>query len=236
MSPEEIRTLANELASPSNQLLNWLVIGLICLASGFGHYFVAWLKKSGEIEATNSLLGKVVKKTKAIAKAQENIRQDMADSIWRDQRRWELEFELYERILISLCDSRSLYGKLQLQEIHQEGEASDLYDRDLDLANDRRALLQRASLLMPAKIFNEFQTKISIEHIDSTRRASRCRKFVSTFGKLKLSLPTPRILCAHMRESDSEWSDYFTRHGCDRFAHGATPLQFGFPVFPLKSQ
>lgn len=197
MGSDEIRAIATEIAS--QQFPGWIAVLLLCLFSCIAHFFLAWTRKSGEIKATTERLDEVVLQTKAIADAQESIKQEIADSIWRDQKRWELEYKLYEELLVSLGKSRYLYGLLKVPDTHT-GKQDNLYDEDRTLIEHRLSLLQRASLLMPADKFTGFREALSLEHImddPSPTLEALCEKFRLAE---EASATAENFLRAHARE------------------------------------
>jgi hypothetical protein len=148
--------IARELMSPRIQWINWLVlVAAVSVGAVFNAVF-AWLAKSGEIKAISERLAEVVRQTEAITRSQEDIKQGLADSIWRDQRRWELEVDLYKNLLVSLGHQRKLNHVMRRTNPEDEAFAA-LVDEYIKLQDERRALFQHTRLLMPADKFEELK-------------------------------------------------------------------------------
>jgi hypothetical protein len=149
---EAARLIADQIMSPEVQWINWIVLVAIVAFSGLIHALIAWTKKSGEIKAVTERLDEVVEQNKRITEVQEKIRQQMADSIWKDQKRWEMEAALYKDYLVSMGKRRKLC--MEMKRVDPESDEFDeLLHRDANLQEEQGALFQQARLLMPADRF-----------------------------------------------------------------------------------
>lgn len=150
------KEIAEHLMSPHVQWVNWLVLAIVVVVTGLLHVAVAWLKKSAEIKAVTERLDEVLRQVAATTRVQEEIKQRLADSIWKDQRRWELEADLYKSFLITLGNRRRLL--LEMKRVHPEDDAFDaLMEREAQLVNEQSGHFQLARILMPAVRFLEIR-------------------------------------------------------------------------------
>jgi hypothetical protein len=69
-------------------------LALFVLASGFGGYFGAYLKKKGENVATHEDIDKLVTQVSAVTQTAEEIKAGISDDVWRRQKHWELKKEV----------------------------------------------------------------------------------------------------------------------------------------------
>lgn len=87
-------------------------LALFALASGFGGYFGAYLKKNGENLSTHEDIDKLVTQVSAVRQATDEIKAEISDDVWRRQKHWELKKEVLfeaarklsalEEVLVSL--------------------------------------------------------------------------------------------------------------------------------------
>jgi hypothetical protein len=73
--------------------LAWIL--LVALASAFGGYLGAYLKKKGENLATHEDLEKLVHQMAATTEATKAIEARISDEMWNRQRQWEMKKEIF---------------------------------------------------------------------------------------------------------------------------------------------
>jgi hypothetical protein len=83
---------------------NIAFIVLAAIASGFGGYFGAYLKKKGENLATHEDLDKLVQQMTATTEATKAIEARISDQIWNRQRQWEFKRELLTQLIRSMSN------------------------------------------------------------------------------------------------------------------------------------
>ena len=155
-TPEIAREIATALMSPQVQWINWLVLLTIVAIGALIHVLITWLKKSAEIKAVTERLDEVVKQTAATTRVQEEIRQRLADSIWKDQHRWEKELELYQWFLVTLGRRRKLHMVMKRTD-PDDDEFEKLAIEDRTLSEEQNRHFQAARILMPEEIFLRFK-------------------------------------------------------------------------------
>ena len=155
-TPEIAREIAAELMSPDVQWINWLVLIATVLVGAFIHVLIDWLKKSAEIKAVTERLDEVVKQVAATTRVQEEIKQGMADSIWKDQKRWERELELYQRFLDTLGRRRKIHMAMKRTDPESDG-FEKLLSEDGNASEEQRGHFQVARILMSERSFLDFK-------------------------------------------------------------------------------
>lgn len=106
-----------------------LVAGaFIVLASGFGGFIGAYLKRKGENLASKEDIGDLVKQVSAVTEATKKIEAEISGELWNRQKRWELKREVLFEATKKLADVEdgllSLDSVLQVEvkEPHKEDE------------------------------------------------------------------------------------------------------------------
>ena len=155
-TPDIAREIAVELMSPQVQWINWLVLVAVVLIGALIHVLVAWLKKSAEIKAVTERLDEVVKQVAATTRVQEEIKQGMADSIWKDQKRWERELELYQRFLDTLGRRRKIHMAMK-RAAPESDDFEKIASEDRIASEEQRGHFQVARILMSERNFLEFK-------------------------------------------------------------------------------
>ena len=155
-TPDIAREIAIALMSPQVQWINWLVLMAIVAIGALIHVLISWLKKSAEIKAVTERLDEVIQQVAATTRVQEEIKQGLADSIWKDQKRWERELELYHQFLVTLGKRRKL--QMAMKRVDVEGdEFESLNTEDQRLEAQQTEHFQAARILMPEQNFLEFR-------------------------------------------------------------------------------
>lgn len=99
----------------------WL---LTALASGFGAYFGAYLKKKGENLATHEDIAKLVDQVRAITTATKEIEAKISNDMWDRQKQWELKrdalFEATKAVGMTMESVTGLYSAYKASELNEE--------------------------------------------------------------------------------------------------------------------
>jgi hypothetical protein len=101
---------------------------LAALASGFGGYFGAYLKKKGENLATHEDLDKVVKQMEATTKATESIKAEVSDAVWMRQTHWVIKKEVLVQATKCLAEAHDSLGDIASAARFVPGDNKELKD------------------------------------------------------------------------------------------------------------
>lgn len=107
---------------PHGNSLGWII--LTALASGFGGYFGAYLRKKGENLATHEDLDKVVRQMEATTTATKAIEARISDEMWDRQKRWELRRDTVIGVIQAMIETREgLMKYFATREVAKETDA-----------------------------------------------------------------------------------------------------------------
>jgi hypothetical protein len=81
--------------------VNLLTVFVVALVAGIGAYFGTYLREKAKNRAIHEDINRVVRAT-------EDIKAEVSGNLWLRQRRWELERELYSRLLENLNEIRAI--------------------------------------------------------------------------------------------------------------------------------
>jgi hypothetical protein len=82
--------------------LAWIVLGAI--ASGFGGYIGAYLKKKGESVATKEDFNDLKEQTRQLTHTTKEIQAKIDDQVWNRQRQWEMKRDILIEFARSISD------------------------------------------------------------------------------------------------------------------------------------
>jgi len=110
MTPEQLQQVLQQAMGSQPP---WYVTGLLAALVGAAvAYFGPYLGEKAKIKAIEENLGKLVEQVRQTTMATEDIKAQIAGGLWLEQKRWDLRWDHYRRLLENLGDLIALMDGL----------------------------------------------------------------------------------------------------------------------------